>query len=309
MTLEQLRIFVEAAHYNSFTLAGDRLGLTQSAVSLSIRKLEEAHNVKLFDRVGRRMVVTEAGQMLLTEAERILRDVELTIRRLESCQDVGRRRAIIACSRNAYDHWMPGILARIGSKKEFPDLDIICGTAVEVAAWVMRGTADCGISESAPGHQEFRYVGVFRDSLILCATNAWAERLPAPLTWNGLPDCAPIVWEVGTDLELFLSEALETNKIDRRMIAHDRLQLTSTAAVMSIAESGRYSAFVTMSAARTLLASGELVRLGRMEIPIPYWLFAPRQREIEPLGALIAKAAAEMTGAGNGTGRMALPAS
>jgi DNA-binding transcriptional LysR family regulator len=304
MTLEQLRIFVEAAHYNSFTLAGDRLGLTQSAVSLSIRKLEEAHNVKLFDRIGRRMVVTEAGQMLLTEAERILRDVELTIRRLESCQDVGRRRAIIACSRNAYDHWMPGILARIGGKKEFPDLDIICGTAVEVAAWVMRGTADCGISESAPGHQEFRYVGVFRDSLILCATKAWAERLPLPLNWNGLPDCAPIVWEVGTDLELFLSDALESNQVERHIIAHDRLSLTSTAAVMSIVESGRYPAFVTLSAARRLLASGELVRLGRMEVTVPYWLFAPRQKEVEPLGALIAKAAVEMSGAGNANGKI-----
>ena len=180
MTLEQLKIFVEAAHYNSFTLAADRLGLTQSAVSISVRKLEEGHNVKLFDRVGRRMIVTEAGQILLNEAERILRDVELTIKRMESYQDVGRRRAIVACTRNAYDHWMPGVLARFGSKTELPDVDIICGAAVDVAAWVMRGTADCGVSESTPGHQEFRYVGVFRDRLILCATRAWAERQSAP---------------------------------------------------------------------------------------------------------------------------------
>jgi DNA-binding transcriptional LysR family regulator len=303
MTLEQLRIFVEAAHYNSFTLAADRLGLTQSAVSISIRKLEEGHNVKLFNRVGRRMVVTEAGQILLGEAERILKDVELTIKRMESYQDMGRRRAIVACSRNAYDHWMPGILARIGSKKELPDLDIVCGTAVDVAAWVMRGTADCGVSESAPGHQEFRYVGVFRDSLILCATRAWAERLRLmlPLCWNNLADCSPIIWEVGTETEVFIRDALERNGIDRRMIAHERLSLTSTAAVMSLVESGRYPALVTQSAARMLLASDELVKLGRMEIPIPYWLFAPRHREIEPLGALIAKAAAEMSNVSNTT--------
>jgi DNA-binding transcriptional LysR family regulator len=207
MTLEQLRIFVEAAHYNTFTLAADRLGLTQSAVSISIRKLEEGHNVKLFDRVGRRMVVTEAGQILLDEAERILKDIELTIKRMESYRDVGRRRTIVACSRNAYDHWMPGVLARIGSKKELPDLDIICGSATEVAAWVMRGTADCGVSESAPGHQEFRYVGVFRDHPILCAAGTWAERLALPLRWNNLADCAPIIWEVGTEMEMFVNDA------------------------------------------------------------------------------------------------------
>ena len=79
MTFEQMKIFVEAARYGSFTHAAEKLGLTQSAVSISIKKLEDRHNVRLFDRSGRRLMVTEAGQVLLNEAERILRDVELTV--------------------------------------------------------------------------------------------------------------------------------------------------------------------------------------------------------------------------------------
>ncbi len=79
MTFEQMRIFLEAAHFGSFTHAAERLGLTQSAVSVSIKKLEEKHDVSLFDRSGRRLMLTEAGQVLLSEAERILRDLELTI--------------------------------------------------------------------------------------------------------------------------------------------------------------------------------------------------------------------------------------
>jgi DNA-binding transcriptional LysR family regulator len=300
MTLEQLKIFVEAAHHNSFTLAAERLGLTQSAVSISMRKLEEQHSVKLFDRVGRRMIVTEAGQILLNEAERILRDVELTIKRMESYQDMGARRAIIACSRHAYDHWMPGVLARIGGKRGIPDVDIVCGTSIDVASWVMRGTADCGVSESAPGHQEFHYLGVFRDSLILCATAAWEKKLSRPPCWGNLADCAPIIWEIGTDIEGFISDALHNNGIDRRSVTHERLKLTSTAAVMSLVDSGFYPGFVMRAAVRKSLASGHLVQLGRLEIPVPYWLFAPRHREIEPLAALIAKAAAEMGTAGNG---------
>jgi hypothetical protein len=45
------------------------------------------------------------------------------------------------------------------------------------------------------------------------------------------------------------------------------------------------------------------VRLGRVEIPVPYWLFAPKHREIEPLAALIAKAAAELSNVSNGAAR------
>jgi DNA-binding transcriptional LysR family regulator len=108
-------------------------------------------------------------------------------------------------------------------------------------------------------------------------------------------------WRSDLPIKRLISDALQSNGVDRRAIAHERLSLKSTAAVMSLAESGRYPAFVTRSAARKLLANGDLVKLGRVEIPVPYWLFAPRHREIEPLGALIAKAAAEMSGMGNGT--------
>src|ERR1700726_1926353 len=112
MTFEQMRIFLEQAHFGSFTIAAERLGLTQSAVSVSVKKLEEKHNVLLFDRSGRRLILTDAGQVLLSEAERILRDVELTVRRVES-RRAADRSSIVACTPNAYDFWMPELFARI----------------------------------------------------------------------------------------------------------------------------------------------------------------------------------------------------
>src|ERR1700744_6155502 len=106
-----MRIFLEAAHFGSFTHAAERLGLTQSAVSVSIKKLEEKHDVSLFDRSGRRLILTEAGQVLLNEAERILRDVELTVRRVESRRPTTQS-SLVACTANAYDFWMPELLAQ-----------------------------------------------------------------------------------------------------------------------------------------------------------------------------------------------------
>src|ERR1700747_245541 len=101
MTFEQMKIFLEAAHFGSFTHAAERPGLTQSAVSVSIKKLEEKHDVSLFDRSGRRLMLTEAGQVLLNEAERILRDLELTVRRVESRRPTGQF-SLVACTANAY---------------------------------------------------------------------------------------------------------------------------------------------------------------------------------------------------------------
>jgi hypothetical protein len=71
MTLEQLRIFVAVAEREHVTLGAQDLNLTQSAASAAITALEARYAAKLFDRVGRRIVLTEAGQLFLTEAKSV----------------------------------------------------------------------------------------------------------------------------------------------------------------------------------------------------------------------------------------------
>lgn len=295
MTLEQIKIFVEAARCNSFTTAAQRLGLTQSAVSISVRKLEEEFKVSLFERIGRKVVVSKAGQILLNEGERLLRDVDLTVKRIESYQGLDGARAVVACTRNAYDFWMPGILATMGGA-DLPAIDIICGTASEVSAWVMRGTADVGLSESKPGHTEFRYYGVFRDQLVFCAAKSWATNRRGEPNWATLADFAPLIWERDTDLEPLILQELDSHGINAAQICAKPLRLNSTAAVLSFLESGRYAGLVSFAAARHLLSSGRLVHFAALTIGVPYWIFSPRHREIEPLAALVARAAAQIIG-------------
>ncbi len=74
--LEQLRIFVAVAERQHVTEAARALNLAQSAASHAIASLEARHDTKLFDRIGRRIVLTEAGQALLAEARSILAQVE-----------------------------------------------------------------------------------------------------------------------------------------------------------------------------------------------------------------------------------------
>ena len=62
MTLEQLRIFVAVAERQHVTRAAEALNLAQSAASHAIASLEERHDTKLFDRVGRRIELTEADE-------------------------------------------------------------------------------------------------------------------------------------------------------------------------------------------------------------------------------------------------------
>jgi len=68
MTLDQLRIFVAVAEQQHVTRAANVLALSQSAVSSSIAALEAQYDVKLFHRIRRNIVLTDAGQQFLNEA-------------------------------------------------------------------------------------------------------------------------------------------------------------------------------------------------------------------------------------------------
>jgi DNA-binding transcriptional LysR family regulator len=72
MTLEQLRIFVAVAERQHVTQAARALNLAQSAASHAIAALEARHEAKLFRRTGRRIELTEAGQVFLEEARAVL---------------------------------------------------------------------------------------------------------------------------------------------------------------------------------------------------------------------------------------------
>ena len=66
MTLDQLRVFVAVAERQHVTRAAEALGLAQSAVSHAVAALERAHDARLFHRVGRGVVLSEAGAVSYT---------------------------------------------------------------------------------------------------------------------------------------------------------------------------------------------------------------------------------------------------
>ncbi|MBR7559809.1 LysR family transcriptional regulator, partial [Mycobacterium tuberculosis] len=70
--LRELKTFIAVARHGTFAGAGERIGLTQSAVSAQIQRLEESLGFQLFDRTGRSATLTAAGRDTLALAEHIV---------------------------------------------------------------------------------------------------------------------------------------------------------------------------------------------------------------------------------------------
>ncbi len=92
MTLRHLRIFVAVVDQGSATAAANVLYLAQPAVSLAIRELEEYYGIKLFDRIGNRLHLTEAGKIFYSYAAHIITTFEEMENGLRNWDEIGRLR-------------------------------------------------------------------------------------------------------------------------------------------------------------------------------------------------------------------------
>jgi DNA-binding transcriptional LysR family regulator len=121
VSLRQLRVFEAAASSRSFSKAAEILHLTQPGVSMHIKELEANAGLPLFERIGRKLYVTEAGQELLARARDILRALKDAEDTLDGLKGLRRGRINLAVVSTA-KYFVPQLLAQFG--RNFPELEI-----------------------------------------------------------------------------------------------------------------------------------------------------------------------------------------
>ena len=123
MDLHQLRVFQAAVKNGGFTRAGEELHLSQSTVSQHIKLLEEEFGGPLFLRVGKRVVVTEAGQLLLEHAERIFRDIKNAEMAIREINTLKRGTVRLGVGPTTLTYRLPRTLGNY--MRRFPDIELV----------------------------------------------------------------------------------------------------------------------------------------------------------------------------------------
>ena len=121
VTLRQLRVFEAAASHRSFSRAAEILHLTQPGVSMHIKELESNAGLPLFERLAKKLCLTEAGEELLTRAREILRALKDTEDALDALKGLRRGRINLAVVSTA-KYFVPQLLAQF--RREYPELEI-----------------------------------------------------------------------------------------------------------------------------------------------------------------------------------------
>ncbi len=169
MTLEQLRIFVAVATREHMTQAAQDLHLTQSATSAAIAALEARHATRLFDRVGRRIILTEAGRLFLIEAKAVLARATAAEAILSDLGDMRLGSLSIAASQTIANYWLPRVLQIY--RERFPGIAIklTIGNTTTVSQDVISGTVDLGLIEGEVTGEDLVIDHISDDELVLVA--------------------------------------------------------------------------------------------------------------------------------------------
>ena len=123
--LRQLRAFVSVADEGSFTLAAKKLFLTQSAISHSMKALEDSLGCRLLERLGKKTVLTEEGEVFLRRCRRVLGELEDAGRELDGLKRWGQGRIRIGAPHSLCQFLLPTVL------REFRDCFPRCEPTIE----------------------------------------------------------------------------------------------------------------------------------------------------------------------------------
>lgn len=166
MDTQQLQAFVTVARLGSFSKAAEQLFLTQPAISKRIDKLEQLLNVRLFDRIGRQISLTDAGNLLLPRAQQILITLDDTSRQLHNLSGEVTGSLRIATSHHISLHRLPPYLRQF--QQQFPqvDLDIQFAESEIIYQGLIEGFWEVGIITLSPDpHPQLEQQRIWRDDM------------------------------------------------------------------------------------------------------------------------------------------------
>jgi len=288
--LNSISVFIAVAEAKGFRAAGERLGVSASAVSQTLRKLEERLGVMLVQRTTRSVHLTEAGERLYASVKPALEDVRAAVAAVGelSAEPRGTLRLLVASGAEVFlrDAVLAGFLAA------HPHVRLDIAVSNEITDIVARGY-DAGIQLGEVIDTDMIAVPLSGDlRLAVVGAPSYFARHPKPrhprdlvqhecINWHPTPDSPPYRWEFTEDGRDF-SVAVPT-----------RVLTTDPGLVVRLARAGAGLTIVYEEQVREELSRGELVPvLEKFSTPFPgfylYYPYYPKRRHASRvLGALV----------------------
>ena len=257
-TLHQLKVFEATARHGSFTRAAEEMFLTQPTVSMQVKQLTKAIGLPLFEQVGKRLFLTDAGQELFSTCKEIfqrLDQLEMTVADLKGMKQGKLRLAVITTTK----YFMPRLLGPFC--KQYPGIDISLAVTnhERVIERLASNQDDLYVMSQMPEHLDIKAQAFLDNPLVVVAPrdHALAQEKQIPL--KRLAEELFIMREPGSGTRSALQKLLDANQLSVKV----RLELGSNEAIKQAIAGGLG---ISVLSAHTLLLDGSTSELAILDV-------------------------------------------
>lgn len=276
----QLKIFCMVTRLQSFSKAAKMLHMSQPAVSTHIKNLEEYYQGQLFDRTPHGVVLTKAGDVFFSYAQRILELQDEMEQQLESVLQRESNQIVVGASTTIGNVSLPCSIYLF--KEEYPEVNIRLeiANADDVLRKVMSDEVDIGVLEGYHESPEINAIPVSSDELVLIVPTTHPSGDESISLQDFLKQ--PIILrEDGSGTRRLLADALALHNYsinDLNVIT----QMTTIDAIKSAVEAGLGGAVVPRLAVRkeAYLGSLKVLKISGMEMPLNFNIIYPMNKPL-----------------------------
>ncbi len=284
MDLKVLEVFCRIVELRSFSRAAEAVSLTQPTVSAHIKSLEAEVGLRLFDRIGRAVAPTQAGELLYGYARRLLTLCA------EARQALGEHKGglhghlIVAGSSIPAAYVLPGLVVAFKRKHPAVTLTLAAGDSRSVVRGVVDGSFELGVVGARFEEGRLDYQRFTEDELVLAvpAGHPWANRSTVrPLELAGE---AFVMRERGSGTRKTMEDALAARGVEPGSLQVS-LEVTSNEAMRQAVKAGAGLAVISRRAIEDDLGHGQLValRVQGVRLKREFYLITHRSRSRSPL--------------------------
>jgi DNA-binding transcriptional LysR family regulator len=256
----RLKVFYTVAVRLSFTKAATELFITQPAISKHIQELEEEYKIKLFDRNGNKIALTQAGSVLLTQAKKlfeIYREIDFDMSRLINEQHGLLR---IGASTTISQYIIPPVLARFHQKFKDVKVNLRNGNTEQIENALLHKEIEIGIVEGQSKNKSIKYTPFLKDELVLVCNTKNPLVSKTEITKEALLTMSFLMREQGSGTLEVIEYALKPLEINLSQLTIE-MQLGSTESIKSYLMNSDCVSFISMHAIEKELKNQELVIL------------------------------------------------
>src|SRR6266581_4548391 len=176
MDTRLLRMFCVVAEFGSLVAASRVLHLTPSALSHGLKSLEAQLGCRLFERAGKKLLLNQAGEQLLSQVQAPLAALDAAQESLKRLGKWGQTRLRIGAAASACQHFVPGIIRELKKACPTVQMQVESGDIPEMVNLLQQNRIDLALGVAPENNGALEMRPIFRDELLFtfCPTHPWA---------------------------------------------------------------------------------------------------------------------------------------